>query len=64
MKHPFVEELSDLLNKYSKENDSDTPDYILANYISRCLDTFSKTVAEREQWYGRPLSKNQVQEVV
>jgi hypothetical protein len=48
----FNDELSALLNKYSKENASDTPDFILAQYISDCLDTFSQSIIRRDKWYG------------
>lgn len=52
----FEEELTKLLNKYSKENESDTPDFILSKYISNALDNFNETVLTREQWYGRAQS--------
>jgi len=48
----FEEALRGLLNSYSKENDSNTPDFILANYIHRCLETWAITTRERERWYG------------
>lgn len=54
----FKDELAGLINKYSKENESDTPDFILAMYISDCLDTFSNVVIRRDKWYGfKTLSK-------
>lgn len=49
----FSQELKQLINKYSMENGSDTPDWILANYIKRCLDAYELTIDERETWYGR-----------
>jgi hypothetical protein len=49
----FVYELEQLINKFSKENGSDTPDYILAEYLKGCLELFDKTVALREMFYGR-----------
>lgn len=49
----FVEELRYLINRYSKENGSNTPDFILAEYLSECLDIFNKTVKRREKWYGK-----------
>jgi hypothetical protein len=49
----FDSELAALLNKYSMENGSNTPDFILASYIQGCLDAFNKTVDWREEWYGR-----------
>ena len=47
------EELVGLLNKHSAENGSDTPDFMLADYLMNCLDAFDKAVTAREKWYGR-----------
>lgn len=52
----FEEELSTLLNRYSKENASNTPDFILAEYMVRCLDLFNETSVRRETWYGKRLA--------
>lgn len=49
----FRDELSGLLNRYSRENHSDTPDFLLAQYLERCLDAFDEAVIARESWYGR-----------
>jgi hypothetical protein len=54
-KKKFEKELENLLNKYSAENESSTPDYILAKYIIGCLDVYNKTVVDREGWFGRGL---------
>jgi len=48
----FRTELQELLNKYGKENVSDTPDYILAGYIVGCLDVFNKAVKTRDNWHS------------
>lgn len=48
----FIEKLTELINKFSKENGSNTPDYILAEYLNGCLETFNKTVMRRSEWYG------------
>ena len=53
MESEFQKELAILINKYSKENDSNTPDFILARYLNAVLDNFSAAVNDREQWYGR-----------
>jgi hypothetical protein len=45
--------LREVLNHYSQENASDTPDFILAEYMMGCLDTFNQAVRAREKWYGR-----------
>ncbi len=50
----FENELSRLINHHSMESGSDTPDFILANYLKGCLDTFNAATREREKWYGRP----------
>lgn len=45
----FREELKALLNVYSQENGSDTPDYILADYLQDCLIAFDKAVQARDR---------------
>ena len=48
----FGSELEALINKYSKENASNTPDFILANYLDNCLEVFNSTMQDRARWYG------------
>lgn len=48
----FEKELSALINKYSGEQDSNTPDFILAAYLSDCLLAFNKATAWRSSWYS------------
>lgn len=52
-KLPFERQLSILINKNSRENESNTPDFLLAEYLQDCLVVFEKTVNGREKWYGR-----------
>ena len=47
----FQDEIRNLINKHSKENGSDTPDFILAEYLVRCLDVFDWAVRHRTGWY-------------
>lgn len=49
----FRKELETLINRHSLENGSNTPDFILANYLVACLKAFDATLVEREKWYGR-----------
>ena len=49
----FEEALTGMINKYSQENASNTPDFILAKYLGACLSTFNYATRAREQWYGR-----------
>jgi len=43
--------LRKLLNTTSQENGSDTPDYLLATYLMRCLDAYNETVIARRHWW-------------
>lgn len=47
----FRKELEELINKNSMENGSDTPDFILTDYVVRCLRNFDMTVRARTKWY-------------
>ena len=42
------------INSVSAENGSNTPDFILAEYMTGCLFSFDRAVNAREKWYGRP----------
>ena len=46
-------ELQRLLNQHSAENASNTPDFILAQYLLSCLKAWNAGVQKRENWYGR-----------
>ena len=48
----FKQELIESINRYSVENDSDTPDFVLAEYIQSCLDAYTKTVGKRDNFFG------------
>ena len=47
----FKRELESLINYHSQENNSNTPDFILAEYIMGCLDAFDKATNKRTKWY-------------
>lgn len=49
----FERELSSLINRHSKENRSNTPDFILAEYLSKCLENFNSATKAREEWSRR-----------
>jgi hypothetical protein len=54
-------ELREVINRHSAENGSDTPDFILAQYLHGCLSLFDYAVRKREDWYGRgpkPVSRD------
>jgi len=47
----FKKDLTEVINKHSKENESDTPDFILAEYLLDCLRLFNSTFNTRKKWY-------------
>ena len=49
----FEKKLSNLINCYSLENGSDTPDFILAQYLNDCLQSYNRAVKSRTKWYGK-----------
>lgn len=50
----FDAELEQLINKHSMENNSNTPDFILAEYLSLCLHAFDKATNQRIKWFATP----------
>lgn len=49
----FRKDLAAIINRNSMESGSDTPDFLLAEYLSDCLQAFDRIVKAREKWYGR-----------
>ena len=49
----FQKELEQLINRHSLENDSNTPDFVLAHFMMNCLFAFNDAVRQRENYYGR-----------
>ena len=49
----LLEEITAAINRSSAENGSDTPDFILGQYLLDCLESFNKAMVAREKWYGR-----------
>lgn len=45
-----------LINKHSLENESNTPDFILADYLFQSLRSFNAAARRRDNWYGGKLS--------
>lgn len=56
-KTKLEERLKELLNSENREQDSDTPDFILAEYMMACLDAFELASNRREVFYGVELGK-------
>lgn len=47
----FEKELESLINRHCKENDSNTPDFILAEYIQGCLKVYAGIINKRDKWF-------------
>lgn len=47
-----AKDIAAVLNKHSVENDSNTPDYILAAYLMDCLQGYADAVRCRDEGYG------------
>jgi len=50
----FCDNLTALLNRYNQETASNTPDWILAEYLLACLHTWNTTMQQRQEWYAAP----------
>lgn len=47
----FRDALEHLINQHSMENGSNTPDYLLADFLLACLEAFDRAVKGRDIWY-------------
>jgi hypothetical protein len=45
-------DLATVLNAHSREQNSDTPDFILARYLINCLAAYETATADRERWHS------------
>jgi len=50
----LVSDIASALNKNCAENESDTPDFILAEYLVGCLESYETCKRANERWYGVP----------
>jgi len=51
----FEKDLMGVLNKHSKENTSNTPDFALMFFLVGCLDAWNNAMFSRETYYGREI---------
>lgn len=54
----FRNELEDLINKFNKEDVSDTPDFILTQFLEDSLKAFDNAVIARREWHSRENTEN------
>ena len=48
----FENEICDVINRSNQESLSNTPDFILAAYLTECLNAFDIATRRRTKWYG------------
>lgn len=51
----FQNRLKDLINEFNIEDGSNTPDFILAEYLVNCLRAYETIHKSNEDWYGKKL---------
>jgi hypothetical protein len=51
-RRPLRESIASAINRSSVENCSNTPDFILAAFLTQCLEAFERASNAREKWYG------------
>ena len=52
MKKNLKKEIAAVLNRACRENNTDTPDFILAQYLISCLKAGEKLIQDRDNFYG------------
>jgi len=50
----LITRIENAINAENAEAESDTPDFILAEYVGNCLDALDLAVNRREVFLGRP----------
>lgn len=49
----IIKDFAEVINRHSLENGSNTPDFILAEYLVNCLESYNYAVLNRNDWYYR-----------
>jgi hypothetical protein len=50
----FRVDLTALINRHSLESRSDTPDFILADYLTNCLIAYETATRATDEWHVGP----------
>lgn len=50
----FTRELSGLLNRYSFDNEANTPDYILAEFMAGAMLNYCAAMSRTMEWHSWP----------
>ena len=53
-------QLEIIINKASRENESNTPDFLLAEFMMGCLKAGEEMINARDKWYNVKLGIKQI----
>ncbi len=48
----LAQDIAALINEHSMENRSNTPDFILAAFLTACLLSWNRATRDRDRWWG------------
>ncbi len=54
------QDIESVINRHSAENESNTPDFILAQYLMACLAAWNAASINRDKWHGVALSPGSI----
>lgn len=52
MKEQLRKDICEAINRNSIENDSDTPDFALADFLIDCLNAYEAATRAKDIWHG------------
>lgn len=52
IKRDLREDLDQILSEYHQDNNSQTPGFILARYVTDCLKAFDRATRKRTKWFA------------
>lgn len=52
LRNKVTDQFQSVINSNSLENESNTPDWVLANYLVNCLEAFNAGVRNRDNFFG------------
>ena len=56
----FEKELCFLINRFSLENDTDTPDFVLTQIMMQALYAYTDAVSVRKEWHRSKTISNDI----
>ena len=57
----LAEEFAKVINRSSRENISNTPDFIIGEFLESVLVALEEAINKRDSWYGKKLEISMVE---